>query len=195
MNATAAVPSTRDRILDIAQRLIQSRGYNAFSFNDLAKELKLRTASVHYHFPTKSDLGVALVRRYRGQLHHELDWIAKSGENPLGCLEQFIAMFDRTFRSSDALCLSCVLSAEAPSLPKPVAAEVTRFFHDAELSLAKIFTAGKRARVMTFRGSPRAQARMLMAMIQGAMLVARGLRHRSYFRDMTRGYLAKYAVS
>ena len=99
MNATAETLSTRDRILDIAQRLIQSGGYNAFSFNDLAKELKLRTASVHYHFPTKSDLGVAFVRRYRARLHHELDRIVRNGENPMGCLMLFIAMFEQNLSS------------------------------------------------------------------------------------------------
>src|SRR5579862_1588267 len=64
MSLTGEKSSTRDRILDIAQRLIQSRGYNAFSFDDLAEELDIRTASIHYHFPTKADLGIALLRRY-----------------------------------------------------------------------------------------------------------------------------------
>jgi TetR/AcrR family transcriptional regulator, transcriptional repressor for nem operon len=195
MNATAGIPSTRDRILDIAQRLIQSRGYNAFSFNDLAKELRIRTASVHYHFPTKADLGVALLRRYRQRFRQELDFIAASGENPMGCLAKFTSLFERTFKTDNQLCLCGMLSAEAATLPKQVASEVARFFSDTELWLAKIFTAGKQAQLIAFKGSPRAQARMLIAMLEGAMVVARGMRHRAYFQDMARSYLVKFSPS
>ena len=57
--------STAAAILDIAQRLIQMRGYNGFSFKDIATSLGIRTASIHYHFPSKADLGVSLTSRYR----------------------------------------------------------------------------------------------------------------------------------
>ena len=55
---------TRTQLLDVAQRLVQARSYNAFSFKDLAAEIGIRTASIHYHFRTKGDLGVALMQRY-----------------------------------------------------------------------------------------------------------------------------------
>src|SRR5580692_7952663 len=97
--------STRERVLDIAQRLIQSRGYNSFSFNDLATELGIRTASIHYHFPTKADLGVALLRRYRQRFRQELAWIASNGGDSVSRLAQFAALFERTFKTDSQLCL------------------------------------------------------------------------------------------
>ena len=57
-------PSTRDHVLDVAERLAQTRGFNGFSYADIAAELKVTKASLHYHFPTKTDLGCALVQRY-----------------------------------------------------------------------------------------------------------------------------------
>ena len=58
-------PLTATRILDAAQALVQQRGYNAVSYGDLAEALDLTTAAIHYHFPSKADLGQALVGRYR----------------------------------------------------------------------------------------------------------------------------------
>src|SRR3546814_6177257 len=58
-------PDTREAILSCAQALLQQRGFNGFSYQHIAAELGLRTAAIHYHFPAKDDLGVALVRRYR----------------------------------------------------------------------------------------------------------------------------------
>jgi TetR/AcrR family transcriptional repressor of nem operon len=183
--------STRDRILDIAQRLIQSRGYNAFSFNDLAKELGIRTASIHYHFPTKADLGIALLRRYRQRFRQELAWISSGGEDSVSRLAHFSALFERTFKTNSQLCLCGMLSAEVVTLPKSVAAEVERFFSETELWLAHVLASGKRARLIAFSGSARTQARMLIAMLEGAMVVARGMRHRTYFQGMARNYLLK----
>ena len=65
--ATTAPPQrseTAEQILDLAETLIQTRGYSAFSYQDIADSLGIRKASIHYHFPSKSDLGVAVVDRY-----------------------------------------------------------------------------------------------------------------------------------
>ena len=182
---------TRDRILDIAQRLIQSRGYNAFSFHDLAKELGIRTASIHYHFPTKADLGVALLRRYRQTFGEELASIAANSENALSALARFAALFQRTLKIDSQLCMCGMLSAEVESLPKAVAGEVQRFFNETELWLAHVLAGGRRAQLIAFNGSARTQARMLIAMMEGAMVVARGMRHNAYFQGMARNYLQK----
>ena len=48
-------------ILDVAQQLIQTRGYNAFSYADIASQVGIRTATIHYYFPTKADLGREVV--------------------------------------------------------------------------------------------------------------------------------------
>src|SRR4051794_36242328 len=58
-------PPTSDLILDVAQELLQTRGYNAISYQDIADRIGIRKASIHHHFPNKSDLAQALVRRYR----------------------------------------------------------------------------------------------------------------------------------
>jgi len=189
MLAKDETTSTRERILDIAQRLIQSRGYNAFSFHHLAHEIGIKTASIHYHFPTKADLGVALLRRYRQRFGQELDGISANNGNSVRSLVRFAALFQRTLSVDSQLCMCGMLSAEIESLPKPVAIEVKRFFSETELWLTNVLTHGRREERLAFEGSPRTQARMLIAMMEGAMVVARGMRHNAYFQGMARNYL------
>src|SRR3954454_23736387 len=55
---------TRERILDTAERLLQARGFNGFSYGDVAGELGITRAALHYHHPGKAELGEALIARY-----------------------------------------------------------------------------------------------------------------------------------
>ncbi len=190
MKSNSAKKATRDRILDIAQCRIQSRGYNGFSFHDLAAELDLRTASIHYHFPTKADLGVALLRRYRQRFERELKAIGETADNPVRRLARFAALFERTFKQDKQLCLCGMLSAEAATLPPDVAKEVEEFFRETGIWLDRLLASGRRAECLTFAGTTRAQARILLALLEGAMVVARGMRRKTYFQNVVRSYLA-----
>jgi TetR/AcrR family transcriptional repressor of nem operon len=95
---TTIIPKKTDQsILDVAQRLIQTRGYNGFSYKDVVAALGIRTASIHYHFATKADLGVALASRHRRHFQEELERISGETDDPMHRLEQFTDLFRRTF--------------------------------------------------------------------------------------------------
>jgi TetR/AcrR family transcriptional repressor of nem operon len=189
MPSVKPVDPTASRILDVAQRLLQSRGYNGFSYKDIAEALGIRTASIHYHFATKADLGVALAKRYRLRFREELDGVARGECDPARRLEKFAGLFRRTFEVENRLCLCGMMGAEIATLPEPVAAEVEGFFRDTETWLADTFAAGRAAGELPFAGSSRKQARLLLAVLEGAMVVARGMREGSQFKDMAAGYL------
>jgi TetR/AcrR family transcriptional repressor of nem operon len=73
------MPQTmKDKILDAAEKRVRGAGFSAMSFRDLASDVGIKSASVHYHFPTKPDLGEALVDRYTSQFkeHLERRWTA-----------------------------------------------------------------------------------------------------------------------
>ncbi len=194
MKAGLRKKTTRERILDVAQCRIQSRGYNGFSFHDLAAELDLRTASIHYHFPTKGDLAVALLRRYRQGFQHELETIGSTVDNPVRRLARFAALFERTFKTGNQLCLCGMLSAEAATVPPAVATELEGFFRETEAWLNHLLAAGRRSKHFAFEGASRAQARTTLSLLEGAMVVARGMRSRAYFQSVTRNYLKTIAA-
>jgi TetR/AcrR family transcriptional repressor of nem operon len=184
-------PATATAILDVAQRLVQSRGYNGFSFKDIAAALGIRTASIHYHFPTKTDLGVRLAARYREQFMAELGQIEARSTNVSTRLRRFADLFRRSFEIDSRLCLCGMLSAEIATLPEDVAAEVELFFRTIELWLARVLQAGRRSGEFGFSGSAAAQARLLIASLEGAMIVARGLREGDHFSTMIEDSLAR----
>jgi TetR/AcrR family transcriptional regulator, transcriptional repressor for nem operon len=70
------------RILDVAERLVQTRGFNSFSYADIATELRITTASLHYHFPSKAELGSALITRYEGRFAEALGQIDQGIPDP-----------------------------------------------------------------------------------------------------------------
>jgi TetR/AcrR family transcriptional repressor of nem operon len=190
---TTITPKETDQsILDVAQRLIQSRGYNGFSYKDVAAALGIRTASIHYHFATKADLGVALASRHRRNFQEELERISGETDDPMRRLEQFTDLFRSTFAVESRLCLCGMLSAEIATLPEPVAAEVENFFRDTERWLSGVLTAGKKAKSLRFIVTPRKQARLLLSVLEGAMVVARGMRDSAGFNGIAAGYLRNF---
>src|SRR5256885_12851760 len=64
MRASRRNSDTSQRILDIAERLMQVRGYNGFSYAHIAETLRVTKATLHYHFPSKAELGRRLMERY-----------------------------------------------------------------------------------------------------------------------------------
>lgn len=54
---------TRDKLLDIAESLFAEHGFDGVSVRDITDAAQVRLASVNYHFKTKQNLFVEVVRR------------------------------------------------------------------------------------------------------------------------------------
>ena len=162
---------TASRILDVAERLAQTRGFNGFSYADIALELALTKASLHYHFPGKSDLGEALVERYTARFAATLETL-ESGLDPLGALEAYVDLYAGVLRG-DRMCLCGMLAAEYDTLPREMQLAVRGFFDANEEWLAAVLERGRESGRLGFAGPARDEARVLLGGLEGAMLVAR----------------------
>jgi TetR/AcrR family transcriptional repressor of nem operon len=109
---------TSQRILDVAERLIQTRGFNGFSYADVAADVGITKASLHYHFPTKADLGLSLVRRYQVTFDEALEALSHSGRDARGLLQAYVELYGSVLRK-DRMCLCGMLAAEHTTLPAP----------------------------------------------------------------------------
>ena len=165
---------TAEKVLDVAQEMIQQRGYNGFSFREIAQAIGIKSASIHYYFPSKGDLGVALVKRYRKAFAAELSAITARHGAAQKRLKRFIELFRRTL-TDDRLCLCGMLGAEKGVLPEEVNAEVRDFFALCEAWLVEVLKQGRQAGEIDYRGTPRVMADQLLALLEGAMVVARSL--------------------
>ena len=159
-------------ILDIAERLAQTRGYNGFSYADIAAELSVTKASLHYHFPSKEALGCALIERYRSAFSGALRSIDASASEPGEQLRRYVGLYDAVMRN-DRMCLCGKLAAEFSTLPKPMQAELRQFFDMNEQWLARVLEAGRRSGAFSFTESASDRARVIVGALEGAMLVAR----------------------
>src|SRR5580700_10164193 len=84
---------TATQILDVAERLAQVRGFNAFSYADVAKELKITNAALHYHFAGKSDLGEALIARYSSRFAEALRAVESRVTDAAGRLDAYTELY------------------------------------------------------------------------------------------------------
>jgi len=119
-----------EKLLDAAEYRMRRGGYNAVSFRDLASDTDIKSSSVHYHFPKKEDLGIALIDRYAKRFFEVLVEEAAAAESAREKLEAFQAVYRRAFRQDRAVCLCGLLGAELAGLPEGLAAGIRAFFGD-----------------------------------------------------------------
>lgn len=163
---------TSARILDVAQRLAQTRGFNAFSYADISAEVGLTKAALHYHFPSKAALGEALIGRYTARFLGALDEIDLSGADPARCLRSYVDLYAKVL-AEDRMCLCGVLAADYDTLPDAMQREVIRFFDLNETWLAGVLERGLASGTLRFAGAASEEAQLIVGTLEGAMLVAR----------------------
>ena len=183
---------TADKLMDLAQDYIQTRGYNAFSYKDLAHDLGIKTSSIHYHFPKKADLGAAIVRRYNNEFKE-----LYGGEVPVDTdhknqFETYLAPFIAVSESQVKICICGALGGEFSSLPETVQKEVVNVINYHEFWLSSLLKSGKKAGVFTFEDDPQSLARVIFSMLQGALTLSRAKQDSAHFENAV--LLAKKAI-
>ena len=163
---------TASEILDVAERLVQVRGFNGFSYADVAAELGVTTAALHYHFAGKAELGEALIRRYAARFAAALDAIDTQGTGARTKLHAYASLYLDVLRD-DRMCLCGMLAADYQTLPQPMREAVVRFFDDNEAWLGRVLKQGEVEGTLHFTGSAEAAAQSIVGGLEGAMLVAR----------------------
>lgn len=171
---SATKTETPDQILDIAQRLVQTRGYNAFSYADISQSLGITKASLHYHFPSKAELGKRLIERYTRTFTRALADIETSSRGAPAKLRKYVALYGKVLRN-DRMCLCGMLAAEQTTLPKPMQSELRQFFDENEHWLTSVLADGQAEKQLHLKYSPRETARLLVGSLEGAMMLARSL--------------------
>ena len=174
--------ATPRRILDVAERLIQTRGFNGFSYADVAEDVGITKATLHYHFPTKADLGLSLVRRYQETFDEALEGLSRSGRDTPALLEGYVELYGSVLRK-DRMCLCGMLAAEHTTLPAPMQRALQAFFDANERWLVGVLEAGRRSGELKLPGGAREEARLLVAGLEGALLVARSYDDEARFRQ------------
>ena len=189
MPRTSPSADTSQRILDIAERLLQTRGYNAFSYADVAQALHVTKASLHYHFPTKAELGKRLIERYERSFLQALAEIDRVSADARERLRRYVDIYLDVLRN-DRMCLCGMLAAEYATLPKPMKAELKHFFDENERWLVAVLEQGQASGKLRFTGSAREIARLVVGSLEGAMMLARSYDDVGRFKSAAERLLA-----
>jgi TetR/AcrR family transcriptional regulator, transcriptional repressor for nem operon len=185
---------TATRILDTAEALVQVRGFNGFSYADIAADLQITKAALHYHFAGKADLGEALIVRYASRFGEALAAIDADGGPALRKLAGYADVYLRVL-SEDRMCLCGMLAAEYQTLPQTMRDAVTGFFDANEAWLEKVLEQGRQDGSLQFAGDPRGAARMIVSGLEGASLLARAYGDNDRFRAAAERLLTGFAPS
>jgi TetR/AcrR family transcriptional repressor of nem operon len=169
--ARRAAP-TPERILDVAEKLVQTRGFKGFSYADVAAHLGITKASLHYHFPGKAQLGEALIVRYSTRFADALERIDQDLPDARAKLEAYVELYARVLRAK-RMCLCGILAAEFATLPGPMRTAVVDFFDSNQAWLTRVLARGLAEGALSFRGSEVDAAQGLISGLEGAMLLAR----------------------
>src|SRR5262245_11936201 len=172
MRSASGPAATASRILDVAERLVQTQGYNGFSYADIAAELRITKASLHYHFTTKAELGRSLIERYRERFLLALGEIDRQGADARQKLRLYVQLYTEVLRRN-RMCLCGMLAADFHTLPKPMKESVKGFFDANEAWLTGVLQEGRREKRLRADGSVQEAARLLVGSLEGAMLLAR----------------------
>ncbi len=191
--AETQATNTAERILDIAERLVQTRGFNGFSYADVAAELGITKAGLHYHYPGKAELGEALIARYSDRFALALEEIDSSAPDAPAKLDAYAELYAAVLRG-DRMCLCGMLAAEYQTLPERMRAAVMRFFEENERWLANVLAEGHTTGTLSFAGSSRDAARALFGTLEGAMLVSRPYGEVTRFQSAADRALATLAL-
>jgi TetR/AcrR family transcriptional repressor of nem operon len=183
---------TREEILRVAGHLLQTRGFSGFSYANVAEALAVKPAAIHYHFPQKHDLGLALIERYRARYRRWMLEADDQGLSPTATLEGYIRIASR-FGEDGRVCPIGILTAELAGLPDEMHPEVGVMVDELLTWLSGVMKAGKANGEFTFPGTADDAAALIAAALQGALQISRGTR-RPCFDAVVRGLREVYGV-
>lgn len=166
---------TRALLLKEAEAFLRTRGYAAFSYADLAERVGIRKASIHHHFPTKEELGVALIDAYLVKFRAALAEILEDESEALPRLCRYAALFTGSLQ--DGLMPLCgALSAETFALPASMQQRVHDFFELHLDWLEGVLSYGIGEGALRPDLDVKRTATMLLSVLEGASLVAWALK-------------------
>ena len=191
--AAPTASDTPQRILDVAERLVQTRGFNGFSYADIAQALNVTKASLHYHFRGKADLGASLIERYERNFVKALEGIDAQGKDAHDKLRRYASIYGSVLQH-DRMCLCGMLAAEYGTLPEEMRSRMRHYFDENERWLVGVLKQGRKDRSLRFTGTPVETARALVGSLEGAMMMARSFGDPARFKSACERLLVELAA-
>lgn len=153
--------------------LLQNRGYDGFSYKDISEPMGVKNAAIHYHYPTKTDLALAMIERYQGVLREKTAGFMAYGGSARKQLEGLMLFTEHECNSQRTICPIGALSVNMEALDEKVVSGLQRFMEDSHKWLTRVLEVGLEQGEVTFEGDPSARAWTILGSLQGARQLSR----------------------
>lgn len=174
---------TKTALLNSAETFVRTKGFDAFSYADLSEKVGIRKASVHHHFPTKADLGLALISRYREVFVVALGKVSAREANAAEKLHAYLTLYRKALKGGTQVCLCVAFSAGRDSFGGAVLSELKAFHSESASWLTTLFQDGRDDLSIAGIKDPLAEARACLALVEGAQLMARAAKDVAKFDE------------
>ncbi|MFC3851231.1 TetR/AcrR family transcriptional regulator [Salinispirillum marinum] len=174
--------STAEQILDVTQALLSEKGFNGFSFREVALAVGIKSASVHYHFPTKEDLVVAVLKRYSGRFLSAFAYADEHCASSEEKLQFFVNMYRTELKQNQRLPMCIMLASDIAVLPDNVVLGLRQFYRQ---NLAWL------AALVSEEADADAQAAGWLSSLNGALVGTRVVGDVQFFENAVQGVTLK----
>lgn len=162
---------TREKILELGENLIRTRGYNAFSYQDISSELGIKNAAVHYYFPSKANLGTSIVKTNIQRFDEMIDNMHSRKFDEWQQIEAFIKIYVKSHREQKK-CLVGSLSPDISTLSETTQTELRRMIEMILNWLTEILEKGKEKKVFGFNDEPSNRALNIFSSLVASLQLA-----------------------
>ena len=166
---------TKSEILDLAENLLRDRGFNGFSYANISSALKIKNAAIHYYFPSKADLGVAVIQRARGRFAKWTQDQRIVSKTPAEKLEAFFRRYLTFLEAGEQVCLGGALETDFKTLPSTMQVETQKFASGILAWMEGILGEGQEKHIFSFPGKAKDQAILILSSLQGALQMTRAV--------------------
>lgn len=182
----------REVILEIAENLLREKGYNGWSYQDIASAVGIKKASIHYYFPHKEDLGCELIGYYHQKSHNvlaEADLKLKSAKEKL---EAFVHLYGQVLDAPHSYCLCGMLAADLTTLPEKMQTTLKTSFEKQKSWVAHVLDEGIKRGEFSKIDSCEEESALIVSSLQGMLLMARLEKHPQevFYRNAARFLLS-----
>lgn len=181
-------PDTKTRLMDAAERLVRQHGADGISYSDLSTEVGIRKASIHYHYPAKSDMMTAIMKRYGQRVMATLSAFSTGLPDTAARLFAFIDLYRDALETGDRLCLCVAFVVNQDGLSPETRAEILQFRAHVLGWLEQTFVNDG---TVDSLADPKADSAGLLALVEGAQIAARMAQDVSVFDKSCAAFKAR----
>ena len=165
--------------MELGENLIRSKGYNAFSYQDISSELGIRNAAVHYYFPSKENLGTSIVKNNIQRFEEMVENMHSRGFDEWHQLETFIKIYIKSHREQ-RLCIIGSLGPDFNTLSETTKVELKRMTEIVLKWLTDLLIVGREKKIFVFKEDPYNKSLVILSCLIASLQLARILNKIDY---------------